>query len=235
MRFSKSLIILALGVSLAACSDSDNNDVEVKPPVVVTPTSYEFTVTITNLTAAQPFSPVALIAHTEGMLWQIGNSASEALERMAEGGDNSQLLTLDFATHAQSAESPLPPGEQLTLTLTTEQLESLKISLATMLVNTNDAFTGLNAIDVSSLAVNESLSRHSHAYDAGTETNSEAHGTIPGPADSGEGFNESRDDINSVAMHPGVVSQDDGLRSSVLTNQHKFDNPVAQIIITRTQ
>ncbi|MGX1114202.1 hypothetical protein ACSSVW_003645 [Pseudoalteromonas sp. MBR-15] len=235
MRFSKSLIILALGVSLAACSDSDNNDVEVKPPVVVTPTSYEFTVTITNLTAAQPFSPVALIAHTEGMLWQIGNSASEALERMAEGGDNSQLLTVDFATHAQSAENPLPPGEQLTLTFTSEQLESLKISLATMLVNTNDAFTGLNAIDVSSLAVNESLSRNSLAYDAGTEANSEASGTIPGPADSGEGYNENRDDINSVAMHPGVVSQDDGLTDSVLTSQHKFDNPVAQIIITRTQ
>jgi len=234
MRFSKSLIILALSASLAACGDSDNNEVEVTDPVMPV-MSYEFTVQVTNLTNAQPLSPIAAIAHSEGMLWQIGEPASAALELMAEGGDNSELLATDFAMASSSAESPLPPGEQVTLMLSTEQLNSLKISLATMLVNTNDAFTGLNAIDVSSLAVNESLSRTSFAYDAGTEANSEAQGTIPGPADSGEGYNEMRDDINRVAMHPGVVSQDDGLTNSVLTSQHKFDNPVARITITRTQ
>ena len=234
MRFSKSLIILALSASLAACGDSDNNEVEVTDPVMPV-MSYEFTVQVTNLTNAQPLSPIAAIAHSEGMLWQIGEPASAALELMAEGGDNSELLATDFAMASSSAESPLPPGEQVTLMLSTEQLDSLKISLATMLVNTNDAFTGLNAIDVSSLAVNESLSRTSFAYDAGTEANSEAQGTIPGPADSGEGYNEMRDDINRVAMHPGVVSQDDGLTNSVLTSQHKFDNPVVRITITRTQ
>lgn len=234
MRFSKSLIILALSASLAACGDSDNNEVEVTDPVMPV-MSYEFTVQVTNLTNAQPLSPIAAIAHSEGMLWQIGEPASAALELMAEGGDNSELLATDFAMASSSAESPLPPGEQVTLMLSTEQLNSLKISLATMLVNTNDAFTGLNAIDVSSLAVNESLSRTSFAYDAGTEANSEAQGTIPGSADSGEGYNERRDDINRVAMHPGVVSQDDGLTNSVLTSQHKFDNPVARITITRTQ
>ena len=234
MRFSKSLIILALSASLAACGDSDNNEVEVTDPVMPV-MNYEFTVQVTNLTNAQPLSPIAAIAHSEGMLWQIGEPASAALELMAEGGDNSELLATDFAMASSSAESPLPPGEQVTLKLSTEQLDSLKISLATMLVNTNDAFTGHNAIDVSSLAVNESLSRTSFAYDAGTEANSEAQGTIPGPADSGEGYNEMRDDINRVAMHPGVVSQDDGLTNSVLTSQHKFDNPVARITITRTQ
>ncbi|MEI8644005.1 spondin domain-containing protein [Pseudoalteromonas sp. Hal040] len=234
MRFSKSLIILALSAGLAACGDSDNNEVEVTDPVMPV-MNYEFTVKVTNLTNAQPLSPIAAIAHSEGMLWQIGEPASAALELMAEGGDNSELLATDFTMASSSAESPLPPGEQVTLMLSTEQLDSLKISLATMLVNTNDAFTGLNAIDVSSLAVNESLSRTSFAYDAGTEANSEAQGTIPGPADSGEGYNEMRDDINRVAMHPGVVSQDDGLTNSVLTSQHKFDNPVARITITRTQ
>jgi len=234
MRFSKSLIILALSAGLAACGDSDNNEVEVTDPV--TPAmSYEFTVQVTNLTNAQPLSPIAAIAHSEGMLWQIGEPASAALELMAEGGDNSELLAADFNMNSSSAESPLLPGEQVTLMLSTEQLDSLKISLATMLVNTNDAFTGLNAIDVSSLAVNESLSRTSFAYDAGTEANSEAAGTIPGPADSGEGYNEMRDDIDRVAMHPGVVSQNDGLTNSVLTSQHKFDNPVARFTITRTQ
>ena len=80
-----------------------------------------------------------------------------------------------------------------------------------------------------------SLTFTTFAYDAGTEANSEAAGTIPGPADSGEGFNEERDDVNYVAMHPGVVSQHDGLSSSVLSSQHKFDNPLTQVVITRTQ
>ena len=242
MRFSKSLIILALSAGLAACGDSDKSSdnmdealEEMTMEMGEMATNHQFMVEVVNLTAAQPFSPVAVIAHTDGMLWKIGEPASEALEIMAEGGDNSELLAAEMTMQAASAESPLPPGEQVTLTLTTGELNSLKISLATMLVNTNDAFTGLNAIDVSSLAVNESLSRTSFAYDAGTEANSEAQGTIPGPADSGEGYNEMRDDINRVAMHPGVVSQDDGLTNSVLTSQHKFDNPVARITITRTQ
>ncbi|MCO7251645.1 spondin domain-containing protein [Pseudoalteromonas sp. Ps84H-4] len=242
MRFSKSLLIIALAGSLTACGGSDKKTVDMTDSVDEMTNqmgemaeSHQFTVQVTNLTAAQPFSPVAVIAHTDGMLWQIGEPASSALELMAEGGDNSELLASEYTLQSASAESPLPPGQQVTMVLTTGELDSLKISVATMLVNTNDAFTGLNAIDVSSLAVNESLSRTSFSYDAGTEANSEAAGTIPGPADSGEGFNEMRDDINRVAMHPGVVTQDDGLASSVLTSQYKFDNPVAQIVITRTQ
>jgi hypothetical protein len=34
-------------------------------------------------------------------------------------------------------------------------------------------------------------------------------------------------------MHPGVVSADDGFATSALTEQHRFDNPVAEIRITR--
>ena len=104
-----------------------------------------------------------------------------------------------------------------------------------MMVNTNDGFTGLSALDVSSLAVGDSLIRTTVAYDAGTEANTEAAGTIPGPADGGEGFNEARDDVNFVARHPGVVTNEDGLSSSVLSPEHKFDNPLAKVVITSTQ
>jgi hypothetical protein len=154
---------------------------------------------------------------------------------MAEGGDNSVLLQFGSAIANISSEAPVAPGAQTTLTLTTDSLEALKLSLSTMMVNTNDGFTGLNAMDVSSLAVNETLTHFTLAYDAGTESNSESSGTIPGPADGGEGFNEARDDVNVVAMHPGVVSQHDGLTRSVLNSEHKFDNPLAKVVITRTQ
>ena len=62
----------------------------------------------------------------------------------------------------------------------------------------------------------------------------EAPGTIPGPADGGEGFNAARDDdADRVSMHGGVVSAMDGLITSVLTEQHRFDNPVVGVSVTR--
>ena len=233
LAFNRPLMIIALAASLAACSDSNDNDDDVLP--TPEPVSYTFTVQMSNLTAGQPFSPIAVIAHNEGKLWEIGKPASAALELMAEGGDNSVLLQFDSAIANVSSEVPVAPGAETTLTITTDSIEALKLSLSTMMVNTNDGFTGLNAIDVSSLAVDQTLTHFTFAYDAGTESNSEASGTIPGPADSGEGFNEIRDDVNVIAMHPGVVSQQDGLTNSVLSSEHKFDNPLAKVVITRTQ
>ena len=79
MRFSKSLIILALSAGLAACGDSDKSSdnmdealEEMTMEMGEMATNHQFMVEVVNLTAAQPFSPVAVIAHTEGMLWQIG-------------------------------------------------------------------------------------------------------------------------------------------------------------------
>jgi len=73
-----------------------------------------------------------------------------------------------------------------------------------------------------------------NVYDAGTEINNEAPGTIPGPADGGEGFNADRsDNVNLVRGHGGVVSSADGLASSVLDQSHRFDNPAVMVTITR--
>ena len=103
-----------------------------------------------------------------------------------------------------------------------------------MLVNTNDAITGINGVDISALAAGDSITLRSIAYDAGTEANTEAAAHIPGPAVGGEGFNAARDDLaDRVAMHTGVVSQDDGKAGSALTGQHRFDNPVAAVRIER--
>jgi hypothetical protein len=104
-----------------------------------------------------------------------------------------------------------------------------------MLGNTNDAFTGLNKVDLSELAINDSVTYKTVAYDSGTEANTETAETIPGPAGGGEAFNSVRDDINMVTMHPGIVSSDDGLSTSTLSYQHKFDNPVMSVTITRIQ
>jgi len=237
MKLSK-ILIPAMCLALAACSDSDDNNDEM--PVVEMPmpeptVEYEFTVTTTNLTHAQPMSPVAAALHMTGQFWQIGEMASAELEDLAESGANADLLALDFVNASASSEGILAPGASVEVTLTTETLDEQKLSIISMMVNTNDGFTGLNSLDVSSMAVGDTMSYTTVAYDAGTEANSEAAGTIPGPADMGEGFNAARDDIDLVAMHPGVVGQDDGLTTSVLTSKHKFDNPLLALTITRTK
>lgn len=236
MRLSK-ILIPAACLALVACGDDDNDKMTVEPPVVTPPTTmtYEFMVTAVNLTQAQPMSPLGSALHTSGQFWQIGEMASEPLEVLAESGDNSGLLALDVVNVSTSSDVVLMPGQKVELMLTSEMLEGQKLSLISMMVNTNDGFTGLNAIDVSSMSVGDMQYYKTFAYDAGTEANSEAPGTIPGPADGGEGFNSAREEINKVAMHPGVVGQDDGLSTSVLTSLHKFDNPLLAVTVKRVK
>ncbi|AZZ99123.1 spondin domain-containing protein [Pseudoalteromonas sp. R3] len=213
----------------------DPDPVDPVDPADPTPTTVELTITATNLTYAQPLSPIAVALHQEGQFWQVGEPASNALEVLAEGGDNSDLLALGVVQSKASATAPLPPGQKAQLTLTHDSLDGQKLSLISMMVNTNDGFTGLNALDVSAMTVGQTMTFTTHAYDAGTEANTEAQGTIPGPADGGAGFSADREALNKVAMHPGVVGMDDGLTTSVLTSSHKFDNPLMTVTITRTK
>ncbi|MBU2918249.1 spondin domain-containing protein [Psychrosphaera sp. F3M07] len=225
--------IITSSLALAGCSDDDEKEMVEMPDPEPVNVSYE--VTITNLTNAQPLSPVAIVLHDTGTLWAIGEPASTALETMAEGGDNSELLALDIVKASVSGSSPLGSGATEMLTVTIEDQTDAMLSLATMLVNTNDGFTGLSNIDLSGLSVGDTWSAYTSVYDAGTESNSEAQGTIPGPADEGTGFEMARDDVDFVSMHSGVVSKDDGLTTSVLTQAHRFDNPATYIMIKRTE
>ena len=223
---------------LSACGDSDSPDVMMPEPVEPAPTvTYRYQINVVNLTYAQPMSPIAAMTHNEGNIWQIGESASMALEQIAESGDNTALLAESYVTSGVSGEGILMPGMAEMLEVSTTDDPPQSISLVTMLVNTNDAFTGINAMDISNMSVGESISIRTGSYDAGTEKNSESMASIPGPASggSGEGFNEARDDVDFVAMHPGVVTADDGLSGSVLTQAHRFDNPTLAVTITRVE
>ncbi len=217
--------------------DDDDNDT---PDIVVTPTpppepEYSYEITIVNLTNAQPMSPIAIALHADDKLWEVGVASSSALEVLAEGGDNSAFLEQPAVLASTSGEGVLMPGVTSTLSVTTQDMAATHLTITTMLVNTNDAYSGLTGLDLSTFDVDQSQSWALGVYDAGTEANSEAMGTIPGPADGGSGYDEARDDINLVTMHSGVVTQDDGLANSVLTQAHRFDNPAMQLTITRTK
>ncbi|GLS89361.1 hypothetical protein GCM10007916_04280 [Psychromonas marina] len=228
LKYTKLAIVVFGAISLVACDDNNESSALTSEA----DSALEYQVTVSNLTNAQPFSPLTVLLHDTGDVWNIGDSASDALESLAESGDNSTLMSSSFVLGAETNGAVLPYGQSATVTISTET-ESNYLSLVTMLVNTNDAFSGLNKVDISQLAVNQSLQYSPGAYDAGTEGNSEAAGTIPGPADGGEGFNASRDDLNIVTMHSGIISSDDGLVGSVLNFEHKFDNPVMAVTITR--
>lgn len=228
LHLIKGFLLISL-VSLSACNNGNHS---AQPPFVA---PKFFNVKLTNLTNNQPMSPLGVVLHNEGSLWDLNQPASVALETLAESGDNSGILKESFVSSSASGTGIIAPGMTQNVKVVSEDQNISMLSFATMLVNTNDGFTGATKIDISSMTVGDSISLRLIAYDAGTEANSEAQGTIPGPADGGEGFNAARDDVNFVHGHSGVVSKDDGLSTSILDVSHKFDNPVAIVSITRIQ
>lgn len=231
-QYKSILMASVLAIFVSACSDDDD---DYMPTEVVEPVQLSYQIEVINLTKAQPMSNVTVVLHNEGKLWNIGEPASAALEQLAESGDNSGILGLNVVLASNSGEGILMPGMSQTIMVNIDDEAPMHLSLATMLVNTNDAFTGINAAEVKQLALGESISFKTSSYDSGTEMNSELMASIPGPAGGGEGYNMQRDDVDVVAMHPGVVTADDGLMQSALSAVHKFDNPTLDIKITRTQ
>jgi len=206
-------------------------------------TEQKYSITVTNLTSGQPFSPLVYSLHYSGFSpFTIGMPATIGLEKIAESGaaddfisaarSNPDVVIADHATGLTL------PGEtkMLSVTLSIDMAKSnqLLFSLVNMLGNTNDAFAGVDGAAIGALAVDQSLTLNAISYDAGTEMNTESAATVPGPAGGGEGFNALRDDIaDQVTVHPGAVTHDDGKVDSTLTQIHRWDNPVARITITR--
>ncbi len=212
-------LLLASSLVLAGCANDDDDEMETR----------SFRIELLNLTANQPMSPPAALLDDSDW-WSDGDSASVALEKLAESGDAGDLIAGE--DRAIQASGLLLPGERVELTVEGEENE-LRLHLATMLVNTNDAFTGASGEDLSSLAAGEQRVLWLPARDAGTEANSELAASIPGPAGGGEGFNTGRDDVtDKVTLHPGVVGQEAGAADSALDQSHRFDNPVLRVTIT---
>ena len=217
-----------------------------------------YTVQITNLTYSQPFAPAAVILHEPGFnAFEEGEPASMGIEIMAEGGDPSMVITeamdsTDFldAQNSGGILGPRSMREELPLVVPELDADALRLTVTTMLVNTNDGFTGLNAANVSNMAIGDSKTFMTVTWDAGTEANTETAATMPGPAASaagggGEaaGYDVVRDDFaDAVRLHQGVVTSAnandpsrEGLSTSVLTEAHRFDFPTSRVVITRTR
>jgi hypothetical protein len=222
------VFVAAAAMILAGCDDDDDGSMK------------RFEVSVSNLTAHQPFSPVALLLHDEGYTaWRMGEAASTELEELAEGGSPDGFITSAEPDPAvldtTAGSSPVGMGQTSLFEVMAEDEAGLFLTAATMLVNTNDAFTGLNSAAIGEMAEGEEKVFFTSALDAGTENNSEALVDVPGPAAGGEGYNPARNDQNIIIVHPGVVSVDDGLMTSALDESYRWDNPVAKITIRRVE
>ena len=237
----RAVMALVMTAAILAACDNDN-DPPAAPAPPPPPALTTFEVSVSNLTNGQPLSPIAVIAHSDGYeAFSVGMPATAGLEELAEGGDTAAFIAeADAAAEViatMTGAGPIPPGGSETVSFEIEEtmVDGLELTVMTMLVNTNDAFSGANALGIESLAVGASMQVRGIAYDAGTEADTEAATDIPGPTGNGEGFNAARDDgADAVTMHPGVVTRDDGFAESDLTQEHRFDNPVVQVVITRT-
>lgn len=191
--------------------------------------SYE--VTIQNVTAGISFTPFLLATHNSKVsLFELGMPASEAIGRVAEGGDTSVLQAeLEASGNVyETANSMdlLGPGESVSLTIDARGGKN-KLSLVSMLLPTNDNFVAVQGVSLP-VSPNETTSVMAMAYDAGTETNSEECVFIPGPTCGGEAFSDTDSGEGYVYPSAGIHGEGDIARSV-----YNWQGAVALISIKR--
>ena len=212
--------------------------------------SYE--VTITNLTSGQPLTPPVVATHGQPLsVFQVGEPASFELKEIAENGNNVPLLDLlgadsKVSTVQQAGPPPLVPSadpggtgfpDSVTFTITANQ-GAKYLSFASMLICTNDGFTGLDSQHLPK-RVGESVTVFTNGYDAGTELNSEDFADIVPPCqgligvsseDAGTGMSDpSLAEGGGIMAHPGILGGVD-----LIPGTHGWMGAVTQVEIERT-
>jgi hypothetical protein len=188
-------------------------------------------VTVTNLTHSISFTPILVTSHRKPVsIFELGFPASDDLTRVAEGGDTGPLATTLHAdprvVDVQSSGGLLAPGASVTVIVSAAK-GAKRISLASMMLPTNDGFIALDSVRAPKRG---SATYLSSGYDAGTEPNDELCTNIPGPTCGGVPFSPGEDvnDEGYVHIHRGIHGIGD-LDASV----YDWRNPVAKITVTR--
>lgn len=169
-----------------------------------------YEITIENLTAnngngaSQVFSPPVLASHDPSVrMFRVGDFASDELAGIAEDAVNQPMVDLlesSGRTHEiVVGDGPIMPGASATYTIAT-RAGRRSVSAVWMLVNTNDAISGLDAIR---LPAHGETSYDLFAYDAGSEVNDELEASIPGPC-CGNKF-AGTDEREPIARHEGIT------------------------------
>jgi hypothetical protein len=202
-RFLPALLLVVLGAVLAIGPASADDDDEGSR-------SKLYRVTVANLTppGSQPLSPPLLVVHSSRAdVWSVGDIASHGVAAIAEDANNAVLESAltgfpGVRSATTGAGGPIPSGTSRSYTVETAGRFD-RLSLLTMLVNTNDAFTGLDSLHLRSRPTTVS----SAAYDAGSERNNERTTHIPGPCCNNPFVRDPEG--HPIAMHEGITGRGD--------------------------
>jgi hypothetical protein len=207
-----------------------------------------YRVTLKNLTSGQPFSPPVAATHRKSIrMFEVGGFASDELAAIAQAGNEVPMFNLfnssPRVTQAVDVARPLTPSGKVvgsftdTVSLEISAREGDRLSLATMLICTNDGFLGLDSVK---LPDDGSRTFFLNGYDAGRENNTEisphivdpcsALGPAPLPGDpdgnldSGSGV--TTDPPERIRHHQNI--QGVGELSPSL---HGWNDPVASVTV----
>ena len=196
-----------------------------------------YSVTVTNLTKGQTFTPVLLATHTPAVrLFAPGTQASPQLAVVAEEGDTTMLAALLRGMTTSVREVVVAGGLQTPAVTAVFQIAGggafTHLSVAAMLIPTNDAFVGAAGILLPTGF--DPMVVDLLAYDSGTEINDERCASIPGPnftecRGPGAGARAGRGE-GAVTVHNGMHGVGD-----MTAALRDWRGPVARVTILRTQ
>ena len=209
-----------------------------------------YDVTIDNLTAGQPLTPPVIATHRAATgMFTVGRPASFALKEIAENGNLAPMIAqLGADKHVSdsvAAAAPLVPaglpgsakfGDSVTLTVTASKGAKF-VSFASMLICTNDGFTGVDSLRLPK-DVGDAVVVRSAGYDAGTELNTEDFADIVPPCQALVGVSSGEPGTGSsnpalaeggvIHHHPGIAGGAD-----LVPAIHGWTDPVAEITVER--
>jgi hypothetical protein len=205
--------------------------------------THRYQITLENLTTGQVFSPGVAATHTrKASVWSSNTAASEGIRLIAEDGLEATAVAeltaapgifdvVDIAspTNRIGGDAPLPNPQTFEITA---GANANRLSLAVMLICTNDGFTGLSAVKLPGgfrPAVFEV-----GAWDAGTEQNNERFSQIvdacteAGPVKNPPDGNGRVATSGVILPHPNIQGVGD-----LSVALHGWSFPVARITVQR--
>lgn len=197
-----------------------------------TAAAHTFEVEITNVTPGQTFTPLLVATHYGRIdFFEPGMPASDELAILAEAGDTGPLTAV-LEAHDKlvggiaNSGGLLSPGH--TVTLEVRGWSGQRLSIAGMLIPTNDTFVGVDSVF---LPLNGETTIEAIAWDAGSEANDQSCAHIPGPLCGGEGASAPADgDEGFVHVSNGFHELGDDVLGPA---KYTWNNPVAIVTIRR--
>ena len=216
-------------------------------PAAMARNATTYRVTITNLTSGQPLTPPVVSIHRgRNEIFSVGDNASLGVQEIAENGNNTPLIRALRSNRRgsrvlQAGKGPLvpegKPGAQMfpdSVTFTVRAPRGARnLSFASMLICTNDGFTGVNSLALPR-SVGRSVLATSAGYDARTEQNTEDFADIVPPCQALIGVSSGEPgtaSTNPALAEGGVIARHEGIRggADLVAATHGWTDPVARI------